>query len=90
MWRVIGRDARRRCWAALFVARAVATRPIVRIGFWSVSALEIPAADTSTSRATRSGNWIATSAAMYPPIEFPTRLTFSRPSLSQSAFTQRP
>jgi hypothetical protein len=45
------------------VASAVAIRPKVRIGAWSVSALEMPAADTSTSRDTRSGNWIATSAA---------------------------
>jgi hypothetical protein len=48
----------------VLVTIAVATRPNMRIGAWSVSALEIPAAETSTSRLTRSGNWIATSAAM--------------------------
>ena len=48
----------------LLAASAAAIRPKVRIGVWTVSALEIPAAETSTSRDTRSGNWIATSAAM--------------------------
>ena len=46
------------------MAIAVTTRPKVRIGASSVSALEMPAAETSTRRSTRSGNWIATSAAM--------------------------
>ena len=50
----------------------------------------IPAAETSTSRDTRSGNWIATSAATKPPMEFPTSATLPRPSCSQNASTQRP
>ena len=63
---------------------------MVRIGIGATSALEMPAADTSTSWETRSGNWIATSAAMYPPIELPTRSTFPSSSLLASSFTHRP
>ena len=41
--------------------------------------VERPAALTSTSRSTRSGNWIATSAPMKPPIELPTITARSMP-----------
>jgi hypothetical protein len=42
----------------------VAIRPAVRIGRRAMSALVMPAADTRMSWSMRSGNWIATSAAM--------------------------
>jgi hypothetical protein len=87
---VSGRAASVRWRAAVLVAIAVATRPNVRIGAWSASALVMPAADTSTSRFTRSGNWIATSAVTKPPIELPTSSTAPTPISSQNAFTQRP
>ncbi len=49
-----------------------------------------PAADTSTSRSTRCGYWIAVSAVTKPPIELPTSTISSRLSCSQNWFTQRP
>ena len=87
---MIGRAASERWRAAVLVAMAAAMRPNRSTGRWSASADEIPAADTRVRRETRSGNWIATSAATKPPMEFPTSATLPRPSRSQNASTQRP
>ena len=47
-----------------------------------------PAAETSTSRSTRCGKAIASSAAMKPPIELPTTAAASIPSSSEQALEQ--
>ena len=54
----------------------------------AVPFVEMPAAETSTSRSTRCGNAIASSAAMKPPIELPTTAAASIPSSPSSAVEQ--
>ena len=53
-------------------------------------AWEMPAADTSTSFSKRLGSWIVVSAAMNPPIELPTIVHRSTPSVSQNSKMKLP
>ena len=76
--------------AAVRVATAATTRAPAMTGPEARSEVVKPAADTSTIRATRAGNWIATSAEMKPPIEFPTRTASPTSSSSSTAFTVLP
>ena len=54
----------------------------------SGSRVEMPAGEISTSRSTRCGNAIASSAAMKPPIELPTTAAASMPELSEQPVQQ--
>ena len=72
------------------VAAMATTRAPARMGCRRRFVVVMPAAETSTSPAARSGNWIATSAAVNPPIELPTSTASPRSSSEQSASTQRP
>ena len=76
--------------AAVKVVTAVIVRASATTGARAMLAVEIPAADTSARRSTRSGNWIATSDETKPPIEFPTRCARSISSSSSTARTKRP
>ncbi len=70
---------RRNSGLARTLTRAPATTGPRRIVAWLM-----PADETSTRRSTHSGSPTATSAAMKPPIELPTRVQVPTPSASRS------
>src|SRR3954447_26859530 len=76
--------------APVRVAVTAQTRASVSSGSFFMCSTESPAAETSTSRVTRVGNAIASSAPMKPPIELPTTTEPSTPSVRHSSSITRP